>query len=44
MSISYDDWKADEPEYQGDECNYCGEPCAGDYCSKQCKKAYEQEN
>lgn len=27
-----------------DECNFCGEPCDGNYCSRECRKAYESEN
>lgn len=27
-----------------DECSFCGEPCGGNYCSKDCKLAYEAEN
>jgi hypothetical protein len=32
------------PEDMEDECSFCGEPCDGNYCSKDCKKAYESEN
>ena len=32
------------PEDMEDECNLCGEPCDGNYCSKECRKAYESEN
>jgi hypothetical protein len=28
-------------DYKGEECYFCGEPCAGKYCSKQCKKYAE---
>lgn len=27
-----------------DECAFCGESCDGQYCSRDCKKAYEAEN
>lgn len=41
MSINEWMWIDEELE---DECVYCGEPCNGTYCDKECKKAYEQDN
>ena len=42
--MEYDDWKLDTPPSEEDECDFCGTPCDGEYCSKECKKAYESEN
>jgi hypothetical protein len=34
-----------EPEEDIDQvCLFCEFPCASKYCSKECKKAYEEEN
>jgi len=42
---NYDNWKLDTPdEPMYNECDFCGEPCEETYCTKACKKAYEQEN
>ena len=38
-------WREETPpDDLEDECIFCGEPCDGLYCSKECKKAYEAEN
>jgi hypothetical protein len=31
------------PEEYENECDYCGEECNGKFCSKSCKKAYEED-
>lgn len=41
---SYPDDYLEEPEVDVDECAFCGFPCTGTYCSKECRKAYEAEN
>ncbi|AHK11394.1 hypothetical protein F132_48 [Flavobacterium sp. phage 1/32] len=42
--MSYDDWKLATPEEEGEnECGYCGEPCEKEFCSRECKKAYEND-
>lgn len=38
-----DTWN-NPPEELQDECNFCGEQCNGNYCSRECKKGYESEN
>lgn len=38
-----DTWN-NPPEDMEDECRFCGEQCDGQYCSKECRKAYEAEN
>ncbi|QRE03546.1 hypothetical protein [Flavobacterium psychrophilum] len=39
-----DNWKQEPPEEEPKkECNYCGEPCEKEFCSKECKKAYEND-
>lgn len=39
--MNYDDWKLQTPDELGeDECGYCGEPCDGEFCDNNCKKAY----
>jgi len=38
-----DTWNYPQDELE-DECDFCGEPCNGHYCSIECKKAYESEN
>lgn len=43
--MNYDDYKLKSPpEPEENECGYCGEDCHGEFCSKQCKKAYEKDN
>ena len=43
--MSYDNWKQQTPpEEPQNECSYCGEPCEGRYCDKNCEKAYENDN
>jgi hypothetical protein len=43
--MNYDNWKQETPpQEQENECAFCGEPTEKNYCSKECKKAYEQEN
>ena len=43
--MKYDDWKLETPPSEPEnECSFCKVPCDGEYCSKQCKKAYESEN
>lgn len=44
--MNYDDWKQEVPElYEGENnCAYCGEPCDGEFCSRECRKAYLAEN
>lgn len=32
------------PESEEDECQYCWQPCNGEFCSKECEKAYKSEN
>lgn len=32
------------PEETDHECHYCGEPCNGSFCNRDCKKAYEHDN
>lgn len=39
---NYDNWKLDTPENPENECDFCGEPCDGTYCSKVCKKECER--
>jgi hypothetical protein len=42
---NYDNYKLETPpEELENECFYCGEPCDKNYCDKNCKKAYEQDN
>jgi hypothetical protein len=38
-----DTWN-NPPDELEEECDFCGEPCNGHYCSRECKKAYESEN
>jgi hypothetical protein len=43
--MNYDNWKQKTPPQEREnECAYCYEPTDKTYCSKECKKAYEQEN
>lgn len=44
--MNYDQWKTSTPpEWDLDqECRYCGEASATNYCSDWCKKGYESEN
>ncbi len=42
--MGYDEWKLESPPEEEKECLFCGDPCEGDFCSKECKKAYESEN
>lgn len=43
--MTYDDWKLETPpESEEDECEFCGEPCNGEFCSSECRKAYLAEN
>jgi len=35
------DYPTEEMEH---ECNFCGVECEGEYCSRQCRRAYESEN
>lgn len=43
--MNYDNWKQQTPpEDSQNECAYCGEPCEGRYCDKNCKNAYENDN
>ena len=37
---NYDNWKLDTPDEPENECDFCGEPCEGRYCSNVCKKEY----
>jgi len=41
--MNYDKWKQEVPEEKENECGYCGEPCEGEFCNKDCKKAYEND-
>lgn len=41
---TYDDWKTEQPEELENTCDYCGEPCAGGFCNKECEKAYITDN
>lgn len=42
--MNYDDWKQEAPEEEKEnECGFCGAPCDGDFCDKECKKAYEND-
>lgn len=31
----------EQPE---NECKYCGEPCDGEFCDRNCAKGYESDN
>ena len=43
--MNYDNWKQQEPPSElENDCAYCGEPCDGRYCSRECKKADELDN
>jgi len=43
--MNYDKWKLEEQPVELDnECDFCGFPCVGKYCDKNCEKAYEEEN
>jgi hypothetical protein len=41
---NYDDWKTDFPEEEENECDYCGSPCDGEFCDRDCKRAYIADN
>ena len=41
--IMIDTYNTERPQ-EDNECAYCGEPCEGRYCDKNCKKAYENDN
>ena len=44
-AMNYDNWKQETPpQEQENDCAFCGEPTENTYCSRECKKAYEQEN
>jgi len=38
-----DTWN-NPPEEKENECNYCGEPCDAEFCSRNCAKGYEADN
>jgi hypothetical protein len=43
--MNYDNWKQETPPQElENNCAFCGEQTESTYCSKDCKKAYEQEN
>lgn len=31
-------------DYDTNECEYCGEPCSGEFCNDNCRRAYAQDN
>ena len=38
--MNYDDWKLESPEEESEnKCSYCGNPCEGTHCDKECLKA-----
>lgn len=38
--MNYDEWKTQSPpEEPENECAFCGEPCEGEFCSRDCYKA-----
>ena len=41
----YDQWKTETPEetQKNDECEMCGAKCEGDFCSKECEKAWFED-
>lgn len=43
--MNYDDWKLETPpEAKENECAFCGYECEGEFCSKECRDAYLNEN
>ena len=43
--MTYDEYKLSyPPEEKENECAFCGEDCDGEFCSKECEKAYLKEN
>ena len=43
--MTYDEWKQETPpESEESECAFCGEPCTGEFCDSNCKKAYKYDN
>lgn len=43
--MTYDDWKTETPpEEKENTCNFCGDESDGEFCSKECEKAYKSEN
>ena len=42
--MMYDEWKLETPpEAKERTCNFCGEESDREFCSKECKKAYEND-
>lgn len=40
----YDKWKLASPEEEPEnECEMCGEPCEGMFCSKDCERAWLED-
>jgi len=39
--MNYDDWKLSNPydDEKDNECSFCGVPCDGHFCSKECRIA-----
>jgi len=43
--MTYDEYKQQSPpEEKENTCNFCGEECDGEFCSKECEKVYKSEN
>ena len=43
--MMYDDWKLETPpEAKENHCGFCGEDSDGEFCCKECEKAYKSEN
>ena len=43
--MNHDDWKTQPPpDDKEKECGYCGYECEEEFCSKECEKAYLNDN